>query len=182
MSSTKNRELTIALKPGMHPHYRSRVLLTINTQQLLALTANNHAKIELEDFQTKNITIALNNHSLLNATLLRVDRTTQLLLNNHAIIHLNGNTEKLILNASNHSQCIADDFNSKSADITLSDHAKAKLSSEKVVTNASNHSSLKLSEGLQKISGHLENHSTTRIPEEGNIQSMLSNDSEYGLG
>lgn len=179
-SSVKKGQLIVNIKPGIHPHYSKRVKLTIVTPRLDALVGDNHALVELGDLQANQLTVSLDNHSSVIGNEIHIKQTTTLTLSNHSQIKIDGSTQQLIINGTNHIRVMADDFNNQNATVTLSNHSHAELSSQTVVTDESNHSSLTLSYGLQKISGHLQDHSTADVPKSQTIQSVLSNDSEWG--
>jgi hypothetical protein len=182
ISSVKDGQLVVSIRSGIRPHYAARVALTITAPKLATLIGNNHAQLQIKELKADKLTVGLDNHSSLTATDMQIKQSTVITLNNHSRVSIDGTTQQFILNGGNHSVIKADDYEAKSASVTLSNHSRAKLSSQTVITNESNHSSLKLSQGLHKISGHLQDHSNVDAPKSEAIQTVLSNDSEYGLG
>jgi hypothetical protein len=179
VSEVKHGQLLISIKPGVQPHYSKRVEVTVTASSLSSISASDHSFVKVNELQAKNLAIRLDNHSTLQGEGIDTKEALTLTLNNHSTVELDGEASKLLVTGDDHSNSDTDDLDTQEASMTLNNHSTATLSSKRVITNQSDHSSLKLSQGILKITGHLKNHSSIDTPQDETIQTFISNDNPF---
>lgn len=176
----KSGELIISMRPGIQPHYSKRIAINLTLSSLHSLVVSNHGQVTLDNLSANNFSIGLNNNSRLAGESLTVTNSLTLTLTNNSAATLNGKARQLQVASSDHSKLIADDLYTKNTNITLSDHARATISTQAAVINESNNSALQISDGLSKVTAHLQDYSTLSIPQDNSIQSFINDDRPFG--
>ena len=178
-TSVSRGRLTISMKPGIKPHYPKRVVVAIEAPSLHNIMASDHAFIRTKNVTEDKLSVELNNHSKLRAQDTTIKTRLSLTLINHSKIDIDGKANQLLVNSNNHSKSTAEDLETQQATITLVNHSQATINTKTALLNESNHSSLKLSDEIKKITGHLQNHSTLDSPKGNTVQSFINDDSEF---